>query len=495
MRPHPSLVLAIVIVTVVGLAVALVELQKPRAPELDDPWSQLPEVAAHVDHSTFFDTDFADGPAVTQACMECHADAAQDFLHTAHWTWAGDHVETADGTQEIGKKNLLNNFCISIESNWPRCTSCHAGYGWDDADFDFADATKIDCLICHDRSGQYQKDPTGAGRPAEHVDLLEAARSVGRPTRANCGTCHFNGGGGNAVKHGDLDGSMMFPTAAIDVHMGRHDLQCVDCHRTEDHDIPGRSMSVSVSNTKRIGCTDCHAAAPHRDDRLNSHVEAVACQTCHIPRMAPRVATKMQWDWSTAGEDRPDPDPHEYMKTKGSFVYDTDVAPDYAWYDGTSDRYLKGDPIDPEGITAMNRPHGDAADPRAKIWPFKIHRGRQPYDAELGHFVNPKTYGEGGYWETFDWDQALRLGAEASGLEYSGSYGFARTEMYWPLSHMVVPADEALQCADCHGDDGRMDWPALGYDGDPAERGGRRRAGITRTASSTNTTDHQGGTR
>ena len=45
--------------------------------------------------------------------------------------------------------------------------------------------------------------------------------------------------------------------------------------------------------------------------------------------------------------------------------------------------------------------------------------------------------------------------------------------MYWPLSHMVVPAEQALQCTACHGDNSRMDWEALGYYGDPMIWGGR----------------------
>ncbi len=51
--------------------------------------------------------------------------------------------------------------------------------------------------------------------------------------------------------------------------------------------------------------------------------------------------------------------------------------------------------------------------------------------------------------------------------------GFADTEMYWPLSHKVAPKSKALRCLDCHGPDGRMDFKALGYPGDPALVGGR----------------------
>ena len=76
---------------------------------------------------------------------------------------------------------------------------------------------------------------TTGGYPAEGVDLLAVAQSVGTPTRENCGGCHFDGGGGNGVKHGDLDESLIFPPESVDVHMGGNDFQCVDCHQTEDH--------------------------------------------------------------------------------------------------------------------------------------------------------------------------------------------------------------------------------------------------------------------
>ncbi len=138
------------------------------------------------------------------------------------------------------------------------------------------------------------------------------------------------------------------------------------------------------------------------------------------------------------------------------------------------DRYLVGDPVATDGPTAINRPRGDRRSSDARIWPFKIHRARQPFDAGLGTMIAPVTSGEGGYWRAFDWDQAMRLGAARAGLEYSGTYGFVDTEMYWPLSHMVTPADRALGCTDCHGDGGRMDWRALGYDGDPMQLGGTR---------------------
>jgi hypothetical protein len=41
-------------------------------------------------------------------------------------------------------------------------------------------------------------------------------------------------------------------------------------------------------------------------------------------------------------------------------------------------------------------------------------------------------------------------------MEFSGSYGFVETEYHFPTTHMVAPAEEALECRDCHSDRGRL---------------------------------------
>jgi octaheme c-type cytochrome (tetrathionate reductase family) len=467
-----------------GLAVTLaiialpLALFLPRATETDkeNPWASVPARAPAADHEPLMPGPYEGGPEVTRRCLECHEEAAAQVMDTVHWTWQSEPV-WVEGRAEavaIGKKNALNNFCIGIQSNWPGCTSCHAGYGWEDADFDFTQQTSVDCLVCHDTTGTYAKGT--AGLPLEGVDLAEVAQSVGVPTRENCGGCHFAGGGGNGVKHGDLDEHLFNPPESVDVHMGRADFLCIDCHQTEGHQIRGRSISVSLDTSNQVYCTDCHGEGPHADDRLNAHTNSVACQTCHIPAGAVKDPTKMYWDWSTAGLDRPE-DPHEYLKIKGSFVYESDFTPEYYWYAGIADRYLIGDTIDPTEPVVMNPPAGDINDPQARIMPFKLHRARQPYDTANNVLLQPKTVGEGGFWQNFDWDQALRLGSEVVGLEYSGSYDFTETWMYWPITHMVTPKGDTLQCSDCHSEGGRLDWSALGYPGDPVEWGGRFSSG------------------
>ncbi len=485
----------------------------------DDPHAHLPSRPHAVDHSAFFATAFETPQAVTRACLDCHPGAADEVMQTSHWTWGGDEVVSPlDGRpMAFGKKNVQNNFCISISGNWPRCTSCHAGYGWkDDTFFDQADESNVDCLVCHADAGLYQKDPKGAGMPMADTDLLAAAQSVGPTTRASCGACHFKGGGGDGVKHGDLDETMYFPQARVDVHMGVHGLVCTDCHQAEDHHIRGRLLPTRAAPETRVACTDCHATRPHAEDRLNEHVKTLACQTCHIPTFAVETGTKMWWDWSYAGREgdeheiaealtqelQTSPDAREgvptpvlalidrvgtdpdvwthYARKKGLFVIARRQIPEYAWYDGTTERYVPGEGVTPGELAYINRPHGSATDADARIWPFKVHRGRQPADADLHHLLTPHVFGKGGYWKTYDWPSALASGADASGVPFSGAFGWQETAMYWPQNHMVQRKEAALQCADCHGDGGRMDWTALGYSGDPAYQGDRRQAGLVR---------------
>lgn len=452
-----------------------------KVPE-DDPWGDVPVRPAHVDHRELMPGPYATGQEVTSACLECHAEAADQVTHTTHWTWESEPVMLPGRTEPVttGKKNSINNFCIGIQGNWASCTACHVGYGWEDEQFDFSDAGNVDCLVCHERSGVYKKGKKGL--PLKEVDLAEVAQSVATPGRENCGGCHFRGGGGNAVKHGDLDESLFFPSEDVDVHMGRYDFLCVDCHRTEDHQIGGRSISVSMTQENQVYCSDCHDTKLHKDERINSHTDSLACQTCHIPAVARKQPTKTYWDWSTAGDPQREEDAHKYLKIKGSFIYEKELVPEYRWYNGRADRYILGDKVDPDQPTMINEPLGDINDPQAKIWPFKLHVAKQPYDATLNHLLQPKTVGKDGFWSTFDWSSALSIGAEYANLEFSGDYGFTETHMFWPTAHMVAPRQQALQCQACHAENGRMDWEALGYPGDPVRWGRGPRNNVLKAA-------------
>lgn len=473
----PSWTLGLAGILLVILVPVLYLLPRGEKP-VDDPWAGLPERLVHVDHADIVNGEFETGQQVTQACLECHADAAAAVMRTTHWTWESKSFDVPwrDESVTIGKINQINNFCIGTQGNENKCMSCHAGYGWEEGkQAALQNPLNVDCLACHADTGIYGKGEYG--NPAEGVDLLASARSVRPPTRENCGKCHFDGGGGNGVKHGDLDESLYFPDANLDVHMGGLDFQCTDCHVTKDHQILGRMLAdnYTIQADEQVSCEQCHTHQKHDDERLNAHLGSVACQTCHIPAFALQDPTKLTWDWSQAGQEGRQDDHYTYLKIKGSFTYQSHSTPTYLWFNGNNQyRYLLGDRVDPDEVTYINQPAGDMNDPGAKIFPFKLHVANQPYDALNNYLLQPVTAGENGFWTNFDWDNAFELADPITGLAYSGQYGFAKTYMYWPTTHMVQPAAGALQCDDCHGDDGRMDWEALGYPGDPIEWGGRQ---------------------
>ncbi len=441
---------------------------------------------------------------VTETCLQCHGGAAEEIMATSHWTWTHENEVTGE---IVGKQNVINNYCIATQTNERRCTSCHVGYGWKDETFDFTAETNVDCLICHDTTGTYKKFPPGAGMPVlgeavmfggvewQPVDLGLVAQNVGATSRETCGACHFTGGGGDAVKHGDLDRTMIAPSRELDVHMDIEgaDFTCTECHATEDHNISGGRYVMDIHTDGEARCETCHGNEPHEGDMadtLNAHYENIACQTCHIPEFARGEPTMMTWDWSTAGDPNPGDgsypwivseelngfELHVYDSNKGSFTWGMNVVPEYYWTNGVFDYATLDDRVEPGVVYQANAPLGERGDGR--IWPFKVFRGSQPYDTVTNYLGVPHlmTYpgtsadnpDPSAFWANWDMGLAMAEGYSARGIEFSGEYGYIETEMYWALSHQVAPASEALACTSCHVEEGRLDWVALGYSEDEA---------------------------
>ena len=332
---------------------------------------------ASLPHIQLDYTTFATGPSVTAACVKCHADEAKALLSTNHFTWLGSSTSVGHTTpNSIGKRNVINNFCVANASNESRCMQCHPSYSspptkdpvtgapalntgpmylWNTNPN--VDLGRIDCLVCHTNMAvsKYVKSPANFGQPwpstpyacfpscsamqiCSNVDangapwsdgknycraptttpageipttLNLAANNVGAPARTNCGFCHFNAGGGDNVKMGDLGSALKTPTQAIDVHLGTDgaDVQmtCVGCHESGGHGaIKGSGLSIPVDNEGRLTCTDCHSglhAPVHSALGLAAaHVDFIACQTCHIPKFSRTQFTKVNWDWQTAAD-------------------------------------------------------------------------------------------------------------------------------------------------------------------------------------------------
>jgi octaheme c-type cytochrome (tetrathionate reductase family) len=451
---------------------------------------------------------YATPQEVTRDCIRCHEDEARDLSHSRHWNWEGPAFELGDKTVSLGKRNLLNNYCVAVSSNEPRCTSCHIGFGWKDDNFDLSIMENMDCLVCHDQTGTYKKFPTAAGYPVfkeeskvfpgnkktyPRVDLLKVALSVAKPRNENCGACHFYGGGGHNVKHGDLTKALVDPTPDIDAHMGNADPEkrqtCISCHAAENkHDVRGALHGSMAAGTNHFGCVACHEGEVHKKrmrNTLNMHSLTVACETCHIPVVAKKYPTKTWWDWTSAGDKKRKGEKDEngmplYDWKKGDFKWVKGLKPEYYWYNGRTDYQLLGEKIrlDDDGVMEFNPLMGDHGDAKAKISPFKVMRGKQFKDKNSDLLLVPHLFGKGGYWKTLDWNKAFDDGMKSVGLIYSGEYDTVETRMYWPLFHEVSAARDALKCADCHpkkeGETGLLDWQRLGYPGDPVKTGNSR---------------------
>ena len=428
-------------------------------------------------------------------CLHCHSpggllggpDRAAEVMGTIHWTWT--HTNTPPGhAQVMGKRNIVNNYCIAVPSNEPRCTSCHVGVGWRDDSFDFSDSSKIDCLVCHDTTGTYKKTPTGAGAPDPAVNLLRVAQHAGKTSRATCGACHFYGGGGDAVKHGDLDSTLTNPSRELDVHMGVDgaNMACADCHQSLEpgstaHDVIGSRYSKPAPDNWL--CEDCHSPTPHWNSEngayYNGHTGRVSCQVCHIPHFARGgKATKMTWDWSTAGIKGTNGATMQIKDAAGNVVYDTmkgtftwasNVVPEYVWFNGNVVWKELQDAINPAQMVTLNELQGSAEQGRARIIPVKRFTAVQPYDAARDTLVIPHLFAlnandTNAYWKGYNWTNAIRAGMSAVDEIFSGQMGWVETEMFWVQNHMVAPKEQALTCADCHVPEGRIPFARLGYD-------------------------------
>lgn len=472
--------LAVVVLLPIFTAVVIFQFKQTTSKPVKVTAVMQAEYQSAADHSQYpiLQQNFETPQAVTAACLTCHTKRDEEIMATAHWRWERTEEIPGRGEVTIGKKNLINNFCTGAQGNNGSCMRCHIGYGWEDKSFDFENPTNIDCLVCHDQTGTYFKQNGKAGMPATAAtanaqfqvpDYNNVASNVGLPKRNNCGVCHFYGGGGNNVKHGDLEEALLDCSRDVDVHMSSEGLnmQCVDCHTTENHNIKGKAYSVSSANTNRVSCEQCHTTTPHQNRMYDHHTEKIACQTCHIPTYAKANATKLWWDWSTAGKSKDGKAYHEsdyegnhnYLSIKGSFVWDDHVQPEYYWFNGTADHYINGDTI-AEIPLKINTLFGEYRDSTAKIWPVKVHRGKQMYDTETKELMNLKLFAEdpgtGAFWTDLDFDTAAILGMEYNERYYSGSYDFVRTDAYWPLSHQVAPKEQTLTCTECHSRDGRL---------------------------------------
>lgn len=407
-----------------------------------------------------------------QTCVACHAAEAESALHSEHMAWAG-------------KWNEVNTYCTSPAPADYACLSCHVSTG----KVTNQTVNDVDCLVCHQDQYQRSLQPLSIDvtvtdwqgnqktyhTPAKNTlgdytfvprfdlmapgtTMVQLARTVHLPTRASCLRCHAKAGGGDGVKRGDLSTVTIDPPYTSDVHMSKSgaDLACQDCHEPDNHLIPGKGIDLRINEGGSVkACSECHGSAPHNNSNIDKHTKAVACQTCHIPEYGKDVATEMSRDWR-----EPVWNPGGCSGQGawiGHEVKQSNVVPQYVFWNGASSVYSLSDPIaaDPNGMFTMARALGSIQD--GKIFPIKVHTAWQPRHDASGRMVQYDVLWN--FWTGF-FEQAAARGVEYMGL--NGSYTWVQARADQLITHGVEPAESALQCADCHGGT-RLNFTQLGY--------------------------------
>ncbi len=421
----------------------------------------------------------------TRTCLECHEDEARDVFRSLHYQWSGDAPDVTNaGGRKIGKINSTNDFCTNPSISWIAilkndegkviangCSKCHAGLGLKPAAQESREQLEnIDCLVCHSdnyrrhvvkrEDGSLRWEPVALQNP-------EAMRNIAQhpvsPGNAACLRCHVGAGGGLNFKRGDLETGLFRARRDFDVHLGSG-MSCTQCHKFERHQVLGSGTQMAGSDRpegKRPACEGCHRGAIHAREDLDRHARRIDCTTCHVPTFARKDATGMHRDWSRTepveGEGRFEP----------AITFAKDVTPAYAWWNGRGRIVLLDEPLPDTGPGERVRlytPEGSRKDPAARIFPFKRHTARLPFDPATRKLLPIKV---GMAFKTGDAMAAVRAGAkEWTGHEVQ-DIGWVETERMMGIFHGVVPKENALKCADCHDGGIRMDWKALGYGSDP----------------------------
>ncbi|MEW6366542.1 MAG: hypothetical protein AB1714_18090 [Acidobacteriota bacterium] len=439
--------------------------------------------AAEYSHSKYF--EHYEG---TKTCLKCHLNAAQSFFNSQHYQWQGEAPQIVNAAgRRLGKINTINDFCTSPRASWigilhnsrgdvisKGCSACHAGLGkLPDSRMTTEQLENIDCLICH--ASGYQRDLyPGAKKGWEWKPVLwknqegldSVSKRIGMPTRKNCLRCHAGSGGGPNFKRGDIEYKLSECDRDFDVHMAADgtNFQCIDCHQGEDHRVRGRGADLSGTDMpgKPLSCDggECHGPAPHEAEVLNYHTKRVYCATCHIPTFARADSTDMARDWSKPVHNE------ELDKWSATITLEKDVMPVYAWYNGTTEEQLPGEPVKKlaGGAVGMMMPQGGKDDPKSRIYPFKLHRGKLPV-LDGKNFLLPIVVEE--FFADGNIDRAVKGAALEMYNVKNATYTWVDTVRYMGIYHEVQPKEKALECLDCHGAKGRLDWKALGYAGDP----------------------------
>jgi hypothetical protein len=208
--------------------------------------------------------------AAVAAVAACHTEAAEQVMATPPGTGPGSTppAHRAEAGQEI----MLNSFCIGDRSNEPFCQSCHIGYGWKDASFDFKaegqgrlpglpPQRRLQQAARHGRRGAHRAHRAASG--------FGQVRRTGRPGA--------RGAGGGQDGCGQLRQLPLLrrrrrrrqtrrPRQLADARRpcagrahgaqgtGGAGFSCATCHQADGHRIAGSRVQMTRGRPARPGC-------------------------------------------------------------------------------------------------------------------------------------------------------------------------------------------------------------------------------------------------
>lgn len=355
---------------------------------------------------------------------------------------------------------------------------------------------ELDCMACHEQNDLYdykaRSEAIGSGNfdMADEAALGEARAEIQKeplyvisymldvltplplvteihdevnagPRAEQCAsTCHASEVSKTAVTWNVED------HALYDVHA---DVNCVDCHETEDHqiggpevvDAPESVLEAYEVEVKSCDAEGCHAGISH-GAMVDGHLETVECETCHIPALPGELedgAALEMFSWANGVREEVTRDseftptiswysgiPYNSLPVKINMSEDAMLKPfnvvTGVWWDEGTDQEVAADP---NGSAAIGN----------SIAPAIVLKADLDGDGEVT--VEEMQSYDGNSDGTADYPNAV----------------LRHVEMYFPVSHNIASSTvglaEPLVCADCHGVTGTaIDWQALGYETDPA---------------------------
>ncbi|WP_370575555.1 methanogenesis multiheme c-type cytochrome, partial [Methanomethylovorans sp.] len=353
----------------------------------------------------------------------------------------------------------------------------------------------VDCMVCHEQKGLYdyqarvESISSGNIAGAKEAAISEASKEAQKeplyvasymlniltplpivteihdevnagPTKEQCGTtCHQNEAATSAVTW------MAANSNDYDVHAN---VNCVECHETDEHQIGRRvpldSTHYNYVEVKSCDSEGCHAGISH-GDIVDSHLETLECETCHITMLPGGNLTGVtpvsgfSWENGVLEEAYHESDftptlawsaglyngklPVMANKdTEGVKLNTFNVITGVWWDEGQNQDVLNdpdnssslGDPIPPSAVKSADS-NGDGKVTSSEIRSYDGNLDNQP-----------------------DYPNAVLRNVD---LLYQVSHNVASTD---------VGMADPLKCADCHGTSEALhiDWGFLGYEKDPA---------------------------